>query len=155
MSHKECDTPSEHGYACRCDDQGVYPAPRAEVIPVGIGKSGDPIITDEPHRRVYGEGGWIRKGYLAICPECGDVKEGTVGWHLDHERKCEWKPAGTWFTKRLASELEQYDEKELPRLRAVATAARAMRIAIQTGEGYAGAYSDLAKTLNELAGVEP
>jgi hypothetical protein len=53
----------------------------------------------------YREGGWIKDGNMAVCPGCKQVQEGTVGWYLQHEKSCKWKPAGTWFEDRLASEL--------------------------------------------------
>lgn len=54
---------------------------------------------------LYLEGGWIAHGSTAICPACGSVKEGTVSWHCWHERRCEWRPAGTWLRKRLENEV--------------------------------------------------
>ncbi len=53
----------------------------------------------------YREGGWIKDGVMAICPECKRVKEGTMGWHVMHEESCKWKPAGTWFDERLKNEM--------------------------------------------------
>lgn len=52
----------------------------------------------------FREGGWLADGVMAVCPECKQVKEGTIGWHIEHEKTCKWKPAGTWFTERLKNE---------------------------------------------------
>ncbi len=62
----------------------------------------------------YGEGGWLRQGDLAVCPECKSVLEGTISWNLAHEKSCAWKPAGTWFATRLKNELAQRSETAHP-----------------------------------------
>lgn len=59
----------------------------------------------------YWEGGWIKEGNLALCPECKQVKEGTISWHMQHEKTCSWNPAGTWLKKRIESEIVE-DRKQ-------------------------------------------
>lgn len=49
-----------------------------------------------PASPVYLEGGWLSEGAMALCPECKQVKEGTVSWGLWHASQCDWRPAGTW-----------------------------------------------------------
>jgi hypothetical protein len=58
---------------------------------------------------VYREGGWLADGVMAVCPECRQVLEGTMGWHAQHEKVCDWVPAGTWLKKRVAAERRKWE----------------------------------------------
>lgn len=93
------------GEAKRDDETGHF-----QTCPWASGRTNDPSLCPCFSRTTkaeleYREGGWIKDGNMAVCPECKQVQEGTVGWHLLHEKSCKWKPAGTWFEERLTNEM--------------------------------------------------